>query len=70
MLTIILSLQVRLKGVKVCSQQSMSNDLQGGNLQFCQFGKTSGNVSFPPRQYVMAFGKIYAFQRVSWEQLG
>ena len=32
MLTIILSLQVRLKDVKICAQQSISNYLQGGNL--------------------------------------
>ena len=31
-LTIILNLQVKLKGVKVCAQQSMSTNLQGGNL--------------------------------------
>ena len=28
----VLALQVRLKGIKVCAQQSMSNHLQGGNL--------------------------------------
>ena len=32
-LTITLSLQVRLKDVKVCAQQSMSNHLQGGSLE-------------------------------------
>ena len=31
-LTKTLSLQVRLKGVKVCAQQRMSNHLRGGNL--------------------------------------
>ena len=31
-LTIILTLQVIIKGVKVCAEQNMSNHLPGGNL--------------------------------------
>ena len=36
--------QVRMESVKVCAQQSMSNDLQFGS-EFCQFGKKTSPMT-------------------------